>query len=301
MIEQRYADLFVSGAQVGIEIAEREIVLTYVLKILEEAGLLKTLAFKGGTCLRKCVYGKETRFSVDLDFTDVSGRQPDDVILAAMSALGKPSYGITFDVATKDFYVSEDQLSCGANIKYRHAWKDGVFKLDISVRETPSLSLDLLPLKTQSYFKYLEFEPFVVPSLQFEELLAEKIRAFSQRARSRDIYDLVKAAGKPLNTPLVRALVVIKCWNVKHHFDPGQFFQRLRSGKFDWDDLRQFVRKSERIDPKKMIETCESRYRFLQELSQSEKRLVDDSKRHHLSGLPQTLLKEVRPPSGHGR
>ena len=32
MIEQRYADLFAQGAQVGIEVAEREVVLTYVLK-----------------------------------------------------------------------------------------------------------------------------------------------------------------------------------------------------------------------------------------------------------------------------
>ena len=67
MIEQRYADLFTQGSQINVEIAEREIVLTYVLKILEDAGLLKTLAFKGGTCLRKCVYGKDTRFSIDLD------------------------------------------------------------------------------------------------------------------------------------------------------------------------------------------------------------------------------------------
>ncbi|MBI4677954.1 MAG: nucleotidyl transferase AbiEii/AbiGii toxin family protein [Elusimicrobia bacterium] len=66
MIEKRYADLFMQGAQVGFEVAEREIVLTYVLRILDDAGLLKSLAFKGGTCLRKCVYGKETRFSGDL-------------------------------------------------------------------------------------------------------------------------------------------------------------------------------------------------------------------------------------------
>jgi len=56
-----------------------------------------------------------------------------------VSVLSKPSYGIKFEVATEDFYVSEDQLSCGANIKYRHAWNEGSFKLEISLRETPSL------------------------------------------------------------------------------------------------------------------------------------------------------------------
>lgn len=294
MIEQRYADLFAVGAQVGIEVAEREIVLTYVLKIFEDTGLLKTLAFKGGTCLRKCIYGKETRFSVDLDFTDISDRPADDVILAALGALGKPSYGLAFEVAMEDFYVSEDKLSCGANVKYRHEWKEGIFKLDISLRESPSLPLAALPLKPQPYFKHLEIKPLAVPSFQFEELLAEKLRASSQRVRSRDIYDLVKAAAKPLNAPIVRVLTAIKCWNVRHHFDPAAFFQRLRSTKYDWDDLRELVRKSEKIDPEKMISSCEKRYKFLLALSEREKHLIADAKRHQLKSLPQTLLKEAK-------
>ncbi|MFC1521900.1 nucleotidyl transferase AbiEii/AbiGii toxin family protein [Elusimicrobiota bacterium] len=293
MIEQRYADLFAVGAQVGIDVAEREIVLNYVLKILEEAGLLKTLIFKGGTCLRKCIYGKETRFSMDLDFTDASGRDADDVILATVSALNKPSYGLSFDLDTKDFYSSEDKLSCGANIKYRHSWNEGFFKLEISLRERPSLALAPLPLKPQPYFKYLEFKPFAIPSFQFEELLAEKLRAASQRVRSRDLYDLVKAAGKPLNAPLVRALTVIKCWNVRDSFDPDRFFARLKSGKYDWDDLRQLVRKSERISPEKMISVCEKRYQFLRNLSEAEKRLAADAKRHNYKNLPTNLIKAV--------
>lgn len=171
MIKQRFADLFAKGAQVSLEIAEREIVLTYVLKILDDAGLLKRLAFKGGTCLRKCVYGKETRFSVDLDFTSADNIEADDVILGMVSALGKPAYDLTFQVDTKDFYVAEGRLSCGANIGYRHAWNQGLFKLEISLRETPSLPLVRRPLKSQGYFKYLEFPAFSVPCLQFEELL----------------------------------------------------------------------------------------------------------------------------------
>ena len=150
-----------------------------------------------------------------------------------------------------------------------------------------------MPLKEQPYFKYLEIKPPVVPILQFEELLAEKIRACSQRVRSRDIYDLMKAASKPLDAPLVRTLTAIKCWNVKHHFDPDEFFQRLRSGKFDWNDLRQLIRKSERINSENMIATCERRYRFLGELSHGEKRLIADAKRHHLKNLPHILLKEA--------
>lgn len=294
MIEQRYADLFTQGAQVNVEIAEREIVLTYVLRILEDAGLLKTLAFKGGTCLRKCVYGKDTRFSIDLDFTSIGSQRADDVILDTVSALGKTAYGISFELDTKDFYVSEDGLSCGVEVKYRHAWKDGIFKLDISLRETPSLPLESRPLQLQSYFKHLEFKPFPVPCFQFEELLAEKIRASTQRVRSRDLYDLAKAAERPISPRLIRALAVIKCWNVGASFDPEKLLGRLRAGTYNWEDLRQLVRRSEKIDPERLISLCEKRYRFLLELSENEKRLIADAKRHKLKDLPRTLLKEDR-------
>jgi predicted nucleotidyltransferase component of viral defense system len=293
MIEQKFADLFAQGAQVGIDVAEREIVLTYVLKILDDAGLLKSLAFKGGTCLRKCVYGKETRFSVDLDFTSGSTEEPDDVILSLVSALSQPAYGLTFVIDTKDFYVSEDKLSCGATVAYKHSWNEAKFKLDVSLRETPSLPLTALPLHAQAYFKYLEFKPFPVPSFQFEELLGEKIRAASQRVRSRDLYDLAKAAEKPLQASLIRALAVIKCWNTRHHFDPEGFLARLRSAKYDWEDLRQLLRRSEKVVPEKLISTCEKRYGFLLELTADEKRLVDDAKRHRLKSLPPLLLKEA--------
>lgn len=293
MIEQRHADMFFQGAQVAMPVAEKEIVLTYVLKILDEARLLKTLAFKGGTCLRKCVYGKETRFSVDLDFTNTSDQAADDVILDVVSALGKESYGVAFEVETKDFYVSNDGMSCGAEISYRHAWHEGAFKLDISLREAPSLPIETRSLQPQSYFKYLEFKPFEVPCFRFEEMLGEKIRAASQRLRSRDIYDLAKAAERPINPRVIRALAVIKCWNVGKPFDPERFLGRLRAEKYDWDDLRALVRRSEKLDPERMLSACEKRYRFLLDLSANERRLIDDAKRRKLRDLPRALLKEA--------
>lgn len=293
MIDERYADLFTLGSRVSREVAEREIVLTYVLKILDDSALLKTLAFKGGTCLRKCIYGKETRFSVDLDFTSVGAQAADDVILAMAEALGKPAYGISFEISMKDFYVVEDGRSCGANVKYRHAWSQGAFKLEVSLRESHSLPLQDMPLMPQPYFKHLEFKPFAVQSFQFEELLAEKIRASSQRLRSRDLYDLAKAAERPIKAPLIRSLAAIKCWNVGKAFEPERFLERLRSGKYDWDDLRQFVSKSERLDPERLVSACEKRYRFLLDLSEGEKRLIADAGRRRLKDLPRALLTEA--------
>lgn len=283
MMEQRYADLFANGSQVPLEIAEREITLTYVLKLFEDVRILQKLAFKGGTALRKCIYGKETRFSLDLDFTRIEGgMDADDLILHLVENLRKSAYGIQFNVAVKDFYVADDRSSCGAVIRYRHDWHEGLFKLEISLRESPSLPLVSMPLKQQTYFKYLEFPAFSVPCLQFEELLAEKIRAASQRVRARDLYDLARAAEKPFNVDLIRPLTLIKCWNVRDAFDPQKFFERLQSSKYDWDDLRQLIRRSEKIDPKKLISTCQNRYQFLKDLTQDEKEVIADAKRHRL-------------------
>lgn len=52
-----------------IMIAEREVVLTFLLQLLSERGILDRMAFKGGTCLRKMFLGNQGRFSTDLDFT----------------------------------------------------------------------------------------------------------------------------------------------------------------------------------------------------------------------------------------
>jgi len=293
MIARKYAEVFARSAQVSLEIAEREIVLTYALKILDEDGFLKNLAFKGGTCLRKCVYGKDTRFSMDMDFTHLGGSDPDDAILEIAEAFTKTSYGIAFKTNTEDFYVSNDKRSCGAHIRYSHEWNQGGFDLEFSFRERPSLPLVMMELKPQPYFKYLEFKPFPIPCFRFEELLAEKIRAASQRIRSRDLYDLFHAAEKPFNAPLIRALTVVKCWNVRHHFEPQRFFDKMRSGRQDWDDLARLIQRSRRIDPEKMIGTCERRYRFLREFTEDENQLVADARRHHLNRLPEKILSRL--------
>ncbi|MBI3983221.1 MAG: nucleotidyl transferase AbiEii/AbiGii toxin family protein, partial [Gemmatimonadetes bacterium] len=38
-------------------------VLTYALRALLDAGVMDHLAFKGGTCLRKLIFGSSGRFS----------------------------------------------------------------------------------------------------------------------------------------------------------------------------------------------------------------------------------------------
>lgn len=70
MIADKFVDLYARNSGLRDKlIAERDIVLTYALRALVDTGMMNHLVFKGGTCLRKLVFGSAGRFSEDLDFT----------------------------------------------------------------------------------------------------------------------------------------------------------------------------------------------------------------------------------------
>ncbi len=70
MIAEKFVDRFARNSGIKDKlIAEREVVLTYALDALRAAGVTAHLAFKGGTALRKLVFGSSGSFSMDLDFT----------------------------------------------------------------------------------------------------------------------------------------------------------------------------------------------------------------------------------------
>jgi len=91
-----------------IMIAEKEVVLTFLLQLLSERGILDRVAFKGGTCLRKMIVGSQGRFSTDLDFTGLEEHDHQDVILDMMAAFEQPFHGIQFAIHMDDFYETQD-------------------------------------------------------------------------------------------------------------------------------------------------------------------------------------------------
>jgi len=291
MIERKFVDLYAQNAQGGLTVAERDVILTYALKILSDKRLLNKMIFKGGTCLRKNYFGKTTRFSLDLDFTNLDKRKPDDIILEVASIFNKTYFGIRFKIETKDFYVSEDGFSCGATINYAHSWNEASFNFELSLREGPVLSTDKLPILPQSYLKHLEFEPPVINCFSLEELLAEKVRAAYQRIRASDVYDLVFISKKPFDRDLLRSLVVIKCWNVRDPFDPDLFLSKISTGKYNWSDLENLLRRGEKLKPDKLIKQCLQSYRFLKNLTTDEKLLIQDARKHKQAALKKRLIK----------
>lgn len=262
-----------------IMIAEKEVVLTFLLQLLSERGLLDRLAFKGGTCLQKMFTGSQGRFSTDLDFTGLEEHDHEDVILDMMAALEQPFHGIQFSIPDEAYYETIDGLSWGVNPAYAHEWNAGgsEIKLQISRRETPTLPTERLPQLEQSYFQHLPFAPAAITCLALPEIIAEKIRACYQRNKARDIYDLGVFAVRPLNQPLVRRLVVLKLWQARDSFDPDRLMRKFEDGNdFDWADLGQLVRRTMVIDRHRITADCARGFAFLANLTAEEQVLAGD-------------------------
>jgi len=276
MIEKRLVQWYAADAGVDLDIAEREIVLTYVLRILSDEGLLNHLAFKGGTAIRKLYLGATGRFSLDLDFAAIGDAAPDTVVLDLVSALhNQTHYGLAFTIPSPDYYATDD--SCGAEITYRHDWVTaGRFGVQISFRAQPLLPVQPTPLRHERYFDWMDVEPPDVPALDLHEVIGEKVRAAAQRSRVRDLYDLYQLARQPYNRDVVRRIAVIKCWETRYAFDPVDFLDGLPKGKYDWTDLSRLVRRDRLIAPDEIIRGVQESYAFLRELTSEEARLAAD-------------------------
>jgi predicted nucleotidyltransferase component of viral defense system len=291
MIEEKYVDLYARNSGMKDKlVAERDVVLTYALRALLDAGLMNHLAFKGGTCLRKMIFGSSGRFSDDLDFTFASEAPRDDVLLDLVETFNQKHHGITYTL--QDYYVTEEESSLGGDVLYQHSWNSaGRFRLQVSLRERPTLPVTPMPMEPQGYFKNLEIEAPIIPSLATVEMIAEKVRAAFQRAKVRDLYDLHRFSTRLFDGELLRPLAVLKLWQAKDPFEPESFFKRLRSARYDWNDLRRLLRSSDLVDPEEMLVSVETRFAFLNVLSDLETPLIDDARK---SGRNQPLADKLR-------
>ena len=276
MIEKRLVQWYASDAGVDLDIAEREIVLTYVLRILADQGLLQRLAFKGGTAIRKLYLGGQGRFSLDLDFTALSDAEPEDLILDIIGVFhGQTHFGLTFTIPPADYYATPD--SCGAEVSYHHEWvTSGKFGVQISFRAQPLLPIKLIALRRERYFDWLGVPPPEIPSLDMHEIIGEKIRAAAQRIRVRDLYDLYQLSSQHFDREVVRRMAVIKCWETNFAFDPVAFLERIGGGQYDWVDLHRLVRRGWEIPPETIIRGVQKGYAFITGLTAEEQVLAGD-------------------------
>ncbi len=149
---------------------------------------------------------------------------------------------------------------------------------EISTREKPILPVGTQAQLPQDYFRLLDFVPADIPCLAIEEVIAEKIRAASQRSKIRDLHDLSELAVRPFNRDLVRSLAVLKLWSSG---GPGLNFDTFRHGiesgaDYDIGDLRNLLRKDQTPDLPAMIRRVVEGFQFLGTLTEAERALAAD-------------------------
>jgi predicted nucleotidyltransferase component of viral defense system len=180
------------GLQYPLDAAEKDYFLALVVKILYESELKEKLLFKGGTALYH-TYLPQLRFSEDLDFTALSPVSLADLanVLAAHDFL-----------ELKESHLSEFTVKIN-RLKYTGPLgQSNSLKIEVDVTQNV-----VLPACEKEYQNAYGVQA-TVRVMDLREILAEKIRAASDRARFRDFYDIAMILESyPMNLSEILDLV----------------------------------------------------------------------------------------------
>jgi predicted nucleotidyltransferase component of viral defense system len=191
------------ASELGLQprVVEKDYVLGWVLAgIARDEELARAWLFKGGTCLKKCFF-ETYRFSEDLDFTVIEPRQLDrDFLIGRFKALAIWLYDMTgielpAELLRFDVY---DLKTGGRAGEGRLAYRGPIaprggdlprIKLDLTADEHVVLPSVIRPVMHP--YADAPGEGITARCYAFEELFGEKVRALAQRARPRDLYDVI--------------------------------------------------------------------------------------------------------------
>lgn len=179
---------------------EKDYVLGWLLAgIANNNELFEKWIFKGGTCLKKC-YFETYRFSEDLDYTLTDASHIDEKFLVGhFKSIAEWIYEVTgieiiketirFEIYQNTYGKTtvEGRLNYVGPLQRRNnAYR---IKLDLTAEEI----LVLPPILKIVNHPYSDIPTANIKAscYNFSEIFGEKIRALSERARPRDLYDLI--------------------------------------------------------------------------------------------------------------
>ncbi len=174
-------------AKLPAGVVEKDYALTWLLNGLyaKDSRLRNGFVLKGGTAIRKVYFPETWRFSEDLDFTVVTGKEGDAIregLLQAFDRLRSVS-GINYTLesfhATEGAIIANVQFVGPLNFANR-------IKHDITLKERMVFKPERRTVKSV----YPDLPDFRVLVYSISEILAEKIRTIMQRGYSRDYYDV---------------------------------------------------------------------------------------------------------------
>lgn len=200
MINKEEVLKFSKALNLDPSIIEKDYVLGWLLRgIYSHREVKDCWIFKGGTSLKKC-YFANYRFSEDLDFTVTNRIHSEASQLQALLVSISDWVNIQSEIEILRDSISIDpyknskgidmvQATLKFNGPLRRKTNLPRVKLDFSFNELVVLE----PEKRTLHHPYsdLSDDDVQISCYPFEEIFAEKIRALAERARPRDLYDIV--------------------------------------------------------------------------------------------------------------
>jgi predicted nucleotidyltransferase component of viral defense system len=192
-----------------------ELAQEHLLHWMFAEGLIhdEDVVFKGGSALRKFVFGAKGRFSVDLDFT-INDRYYGEHILTALQ-YGLQHEGVRFSIVG-DVDMEALKASWRAEVPSQPNLGRTSFpsRLDFSSRATmlrPEARARAQIFGMEA--RYLEFDPVLIPVMALVENSAEKLARFRRLILARDAYDLSLLAEIVRGQlPLLREVLLYKVY-----------------------------------------------------------------------------------------
>ena len=190
------------------------------------------LVFKGGTALQK-TFGLN-RFSIDMDFT-----LAEELSAELFSYLEKDFQDFGFPAHSKR-EKKKNLLKIEFIVQgplYRESERTlTVLRIEASLREKI-----LLEPETREVFPlYPDLQPYLVKTMNLNEMLAEKVRVILTRNKARDVFDLRFMLKKrvPLNEELINKKLAV--YNLK--YSKTMFMKKVKSVEKNWqNELSQLV------------------------------------------------------------
>jgi predicted nucleotidyltransferase component of viral defense system len=238
-------------------VVEKELLHQDILVALSQAGLLKSLTFIGGTCLRAC-YGSG-RLSEDLDFTggaDFSKQQLASLGETLVQALGK-KYGLQVSVAEP---VREE-----GNV---NTWKLKVITRP-QQRDMPAqrINIDVCAIPSYQRRPMLLLNPYgidmgvsglLLQAQSREEIFTDKLIAFAlrpNRLKNRDLWDIAWLHQLSIRPALELLLFKLADHKASTPVFLEAFAQRVAAMKADPALAKDYAKEMNRFLPPNALNT----------------------------------------------
>jgi len=227
---------------------EKDYFLTVLLCLIKD---IEGLYFKGGTALNKTVFN-HTRLSEDLDFTCTTKISE---VKKKIEKIIKENPSLFTRIGTD----KETQKFTRIQVFYKGYFREKEY---VNVDLNAHARIHLKPEeKSVKHFYYGKIPKFSIQTLNFKELIAEKVAATFGRNAPRDYYDLYNIITKkiPVNIKLVKQK--LKEHNQK--FDINKIFKPGSKVYSRWEtDLLPLTKT--KPEYKKVIKTISKYFKYKQ-------------------------------------